>query len=33
LWRWLLCRTSGGDHGSRDSNWRAVEKLRKRSQV
>src|ERR1700730_14731989 len=27
LWRWLLCRTSGGEHSSRDSNWRVVEKV------
>jgi len=27
LWRWLLCRTSGGDHSSRDGNWRGVEKV------
>src|ERR1700681_4459006 len=30
LWRSLLCRTSCGNHRSRDNNWRGVEKLRKR---
>lgn len=27
LWRWLLCRMSDADHGSRESNWRPVEKV------
>jgi hypothetical protein len=27
LWRSRLCRTSGGDHSSRDSNWREVVKV------